>query len=327
VTQGSELVQYLLDQDEADSLKRYFQSLGKKVELVWMSPDEFLAKVPHPITTTIPALVDLREEFFSKTSLNYIRKQIMKGEKLPPLLLDYSRMWFGWPTHEGRHRAFVAKTLGIEKVPVLIVGEEDMSHLPGGPKELFRLKQPVKLACTRCGWEKIVTDPIEAMSITESSYKLARERRELTCPKCEYPLIAEPCILYPGGWKVLRDLIEEAKPKKGGSEYKSLGEVKGMEEGSEGKVIGRWGAARNWEGELTLSQIDATIHDVQRYIEDEKKVERIYYAESQNPVIKAINASDLLLEISKEEKTHAQELEALLPKLKEKWAEAQKKLI
>jgi hypothetical protein len=236
-------VEYMLDQEEAEGLKRYFKDLGKKVELVWMSPEEFLAKVPHPITTTIPALLDLREEFFSKTSLNYIRKQIMKKEKLPPLLLDYSRMWFGWPTHEGRHRAFVAKTLGIEKVPVLIVGEE------------------------------------------------------------------------------------ESKAKKGSITHKSLGELKGMEEGSEGKVIGRWGAARNWGGELTLSQIDATIHDVQRYIEDEKKVERIYYAESQNPVIKAINASDLLLEISKEEKTHAQELEALLPKLKEKWEEAQRKLI
>jgi hypothetical protein len=84
-----------------------------------------------------------------------------------------------------------------------VLGETDLEKAP------FRLKQPVKLICARCGWERVVTDPIEAMSITESSYKLARERRELTCPKCEYPLIAEPCILYPGGWKVLRDLIEE----------------------------------------------------------------------------------------------------------------------
>jgi rubrerythrin len=53
----------------------------------------------------------------------------------------------------------------------------------------------------------------------------------------------------------------------------------------------------------------------------------MYYMESQNPVIKAINASELFLEISKEERTHAQELEALLPKLKEKWSEVQRGLI
>jgi rubrerythrin len=80
-------------------------------------------------------------------------------------------------------------------------------------------------------------------------------------------------------------------------------------------------------GGLTLSQVDSTIRDIQRYIEDEKRVERLYYMESQNPVIKSINASNILLEISREEKTHAQELEALLPKLKEKWAEIQRGLV
>jgi hypothetical protein len=190
VIQGSELVQYLLDQDEAEDLKRYFQSLGKKVELAWMSPDEFLAKVPHPITPTIPALLDLREEFFSKTSLDYIRKQIMKGEKLPPLLLDYSRMWFGWPTHEGRHRAFVAKTLGIEKVPVLIVGEA------------------------------------------------------------------------------------ESKPKKGSLAHKSSGELKDMEEGSEGKVTGRWGATQ--EVGKPSGSLDQILRELEASIDDESKAADSY---------------------------------------------------
>ena len=180
----------MLDQDEAEALKGYFQSLGKKVELVWMSPDEFLAKVPHPVTPTIPALLDLREEFFSKTSLNYIRKQIMKKEKLPPLLLDYSRIWFGWPTHEGRHRAFVAKTLGIEKVPVLIVGEV------------------------------------------------------------------------------------ESKPKKGGLADKSLGELKHMEEGSEGKVTGRWGAAQ--EGGKPSAGLEEILRQLEASIDDESKAADSY---------------------------------------------------
>jgi rubrerythrin len=78
---------------------------------------------------------------------------------------------------------------------------------------------------------------------------------------------------------------------------------------------------------LTPSLIDSTIRDIQRYIEDEKRVEQLYYTESQNPVIKAINASDLFLELASEERTHAQELEALIPKLKEKWVEIQGGLV
>jgi rubrerythrin len=94
-----------------------------------------------------------------------------------------------------------------------------------------------------------------------------------------------------------------------------------------GVTKGRRLSRQEWASELTLSQIDTTIRDIQRYIEDEKRVERYYYTESENPVIKAINANNIFLEMSKEEKTHAQELEALLPKLKEKWEEVYRKLV
>jgi len=116
-------LEYPLDQEEAERLKRYYESRGKKVKLVWMTPDEFLARVPHRATTAISQLADLRAEWFDKTSLGYLRKAFLQQLKLPPLMLDYSRMWFGWPTHEGRHRAYLAKMYGIEKVPVLVIGE------------------------------------------------------------------------------------------------------------------------------------------------------------------------------------------------------------
>lgn len=114
-------MEYPLDEE---SLKRYlerFKHLGKKAELVWMTPDEFLSKVPHPVTDRVPALYDLREKFFSKTSIGFLRKAMMERAKLSPLLLNYADMWFGWPGHEGRHRAFVSKMLEIQKVPVLVV--------------------------------------------------------------------------------------------------------------------------------------------------------------------------------------------------------------
>jgi predicted nucleic-acid-binding Zn-ribbon protein len=81
---------------------------------------------------------------------------------------------------------------------------------------MLKLKQPVRLYCPKCGWERVITDPLEAMSVTETSYRLAREKRELTCPKCGRPILSEPCILYPGGWKTIKELItEEENPKNG----------------------------------------------------------------------------------------------------------------
>lgn len=79
--------------------------------------------------------------------------------------------------------------------------------------------------------------------------------------------------------------------------------------------------------EFTLSHIDMTIRGIQEFIEDQKKAAQAYYTESQNPVIQAINGSGVLLAISEEERRHAQQLETLLPKLKEKWEEVYRKLV
>jgi len=89
-------------------------------ELEWMSPNEFLSKVPHPATTLIPASL-AEEKYFDKGSIKYITESILSGKKLDPLILDYSDMYHGYPTHEGRHRAYVAKKLGIKKLPVLVI--------------------------------------------------------------------------------------------------------------------------------------------------------------------------------------------------------------
>jgi hypothetical protein len=71
------------------------------------------------------------------------------------------------------------------------------------------LKMPVRLYCPKCGYEKIVTRWIEAASITDTSYRLARQSRELECIKCGAPILSEPCILYPRGWEVLKSITEE----------------------------------------------------------------------------------------------------------------------
>ena len=115
------LMEYPLDEEELQRLLRLY---GREARLVWMTPDEFLTKVPHPATEIIPAIVDLRAKWFSESSLGYLRKAFLEKVKLEPLILDYTKMFRGWPSHEGRHRAYVAKTYGIEKVPVLVIGHE-----------------------------------------------------------------------------------------------------------------------------------------------------------------------------------------------------------
>lgn len=101
-------------------------------DIVYMSPSSFLARVPHPAIEGIPALIGLEEEttrikkgekpkYYAKSSIDYIKRQIEKRKKLEPLYLDYTQMWYGFPTHEGRHRAFVAISLGEKEVPVKVI--------------------------------------------------------------------------------------------------------------------------------------------------------------------------------------------------------------
>jgi len=94
-------------------------------KIVEMSPLEFLSRVPSPCREGVTADKDVDlKGCFSESSVRYIMSQIERGEELDVPLLDYSRMFRGFPTHEGRHRAFVAYKMGIEKIPVLVLGKE-----------------------------------------------------------------------------------------------------------------------------------------------------------------------------------------------------------
>jgi hypothetical protein len=116
------MMEYPLDSEATASDLAYLSKHGK-AELVWMSPEDFLSKVPHPATERLPAILDLKEKWFSPSSLNWLRNAMMTSVKLEPLYLDYTKMFRGWPSHEGRHRAWVARSLGINKIPVIVVKE------------------------------------------------------------------------------------------------------------------------------------------------------------------------------------------------------------
>jgi GNAT superfamily N-acetyltransferase len=88
--------------------KAYAGYAGYKGKIVWMSPDKFLHLAPP-----------LHDPNLNK--LKYVEDRIKKGQPIDFLVLwvdvDRNRVI----SHEGRHRATVAKKLGVEKIPVLII--------------------------------------------------------------------------------------------------------------------------------------------------------------------------------------------------------------
>jgi len=114
-------MEYPLDEKETNRIIEAFRSRGYDAELVWMTPESFLSKVPHPITELVPAIANLAPKYFSQSSMRWITEAILSKTKLPPLILDYTSMFRGYPTHEGRHRAYVAWLIGITSVPVVVV--------------------------------------------------------------------------------------------------------------------------------------------------------------------------------------------------------------
>ncbi len=91
-------------------------------EIVEMTPLEVLSNMPSPCA--IPghnAAMDIDvKDCFSKSSVKYITEQVEAGELFDPPMLDYERMFMGYPSHEGRHTSFVALKRGEKKIPVMV---------------------------------------------------------------------------------------------------------------------------------------------------------------------------------------------------------------
>ena len=93
----------------------------KKVK--WMKPDEILKQMPHPISLQHPrgpSAFTASEKDFCQSSLEHIEKKFSKTKTIPEgyVMLHFDNMIEGFPIHEGRHTAYVAKKLKIQKIPV-----------------------------------------------------------------------------------------------------------------------------------------------------------------------------------------------------------------
>lgn len=108
----------------ADEMDSYRGVIGWKGKIVHMSPDKFLrlaAKLP--------------DELYSKESLEKLKDRMSKGLPIDPLVLIVDMKKKKVTGHEGRHRATVAKKLGISIVPVLIYTGGDYERVPKWSKE------------------------------------------------------------------------------------------------------------------------------------------------------------------------------------------------
>jgi hypothetical protein len=87
---------------------------GKKVSLVWMTPEEYLFKQAEVKGVTLSQ--DLRA--VDKGSVDWHKERMLSGDKVFSLYLEPAKEY-----QEGRHRAVAAKELGVKRVPVVVVEE------------------------------------------------------------------------------------------------------------------------------------------------------------------------------------------------------------
>jgi hypothetical protein len=91
--------------------------IGWKGKMIYTTPDKFLSlarKLTEP----------------SQSSLDYLRDKMLKGEPLPYLILWVDMNKKKVMRHEGRHRAIIAKELGINKIPVFVCTGSEYTRTP-----------------------------------------------------------------------------------------------------------------------------------------------------------------------------------------------------
>lgn len=107
------------------SMEKYFgfdiskiEEKGLEGNLTEMNPKEFIQK-------TLPgASFNEIEEYIDKLKAENYSKKMLQGELFPiPYLIIYSNQIL----HEGRHRAYAAMLLNIEKILVKIINREEKS--------------------------------------------------------------------------------------------------------------------------------------------------------------------------------------------------------
>jgi hypothetical protein len=127
---GGEIFKLETEMENYDTLLSGKPVKGKIGQVVQMTPDEYLASIPKSNPT--------------KSSIDFMKKKLAKGEQLPMATLDSSGGGF---TQEGRNRAYLAKEMGLQTMPVLKVSDVSGGEIGGvgKPYEFYNYQNSDKL--------------------------------------------------------------------------------------------------------------------------------------------------------------------------------------
>jgi len=123
---------------KGDDLQAYAGMEGWKGKLVWMDPDKFLGLA-----------IPLNDKEKSTLSLMDLEMKMKAGKPLDFLVLVVDMNKRKVVGHEGRHRATIAKKLGIEKVPVLIYVGSGYKRVPDWDPEDHEIADKQKFRSER----------------------------------------------------------------------------------------------------------------------------------------------------------------------------------
>ncbi len=99
---------------------RFDRKILPKIE--WMSPEQYLVKCyeihkySYDFSMQGKTFDDYLRENINIDLIKNYKERVFESSKMPIPVLDYDNM-----LQNGRHRAVVAKELGVEEIPVLVV--------------------------------------------------------------------------------------------------------------------------------------------------------------------------------------------------------------
>lgn len=103
---------------------------GKNVEVLTMTPNEYLDRIAigfwRAVSKEFPTLEEWREDMndyrLTKSKIENYKKEAIKGSQFPVPIIFYGPNKM--EMQEGHHRAEVARQLGIEEMPVIVVNDQ-----------------------------------------------------------------------------------------------------------------------------------------------------------------------------------------------------------
>lgn len=100
------------------SYKQLFYHHPESQYFTSMTPDEFLSLAAKPVS--VKRDTGEVKLVYSKRSLGELANRMRREKMIDPLFLDVDSSACRVVSHEGRHRARAAKSVGIDKLPVVL---------------------------------------------------------------------------------------------------------------------------------------------------------------------------------------------------------------